>query len=82
VTDDPRTLHSGAFLELIDRDGWEYAHRFATLGVVMVVAVDHGAPAAGRPARAGRYYPRRTRPPPYTISNIRLSGATEKGEAG
>ena len=35
VTDDPRTLHRGAFLELIDRDGWEYAHRFATLGVVM-----------------------------------------------
>ena len=43
VTDDPRTLHRGAFLELIDRDGREYAHRFATLGVVMVVAVDHGA---------------------------------------
>jgi len=43
VTDGPRTLHRGAFLELVDRDGWEFAHRFATLGVVVVVAVDHGA---------------------------------------
>lgn len=42
MTDDLRTLHRGAFLELLDRDGWEYAHRFATLGVVMVVAVDQG----------------------------------------
>jgi hypothetical protein len=29
-------------LELVDHDGWEYVHRFATLGVVVVVAVDHG----------------------------------------
>ena len=42
VTDGPRTLHRGAFLELVDRDGWEYVHRFATLGVVVVIAVDHG----------------------------------------
>jgi ADP-ribose pyrophosphatase len=43
MTYGPRTLHRGAFLELVDRDGWEYAHRFATLGIVVVVAVDHGA---------------------------------------
>jgi ADP-ribose pyrophosphatase len=43
VTDSPRTLHRGTFLELIDSNGWEYAHRFATLGVVVVVAVDRGA---------------------------------------
>jgi ADP-ribose pyrophosphatase YjhB (NUDIX family) len=43
VTDGPRSLHRGEFLELLDRDGWVYAHRFATLGIVMVVAVDRGA---------------------------------------
>jgi ADP-ribose pyrophosphatase len=43
VTDGPRTLHRGEFLELLDRDGWEYAHRLATLGIVVVVAVDRGA---------------------------------------
>ncbi len=43
MTDSPRTLHRGAFLELVDRDGWEYAHRFATLGIVVVVAVDQHA---------------------------------------
>ena len=42
MTDGPRTLHRGAFLELVDRDGWEYVHRFATRGVVVVIAVDHG----------------------------------------
>ena len=41
MTDGPQTLHRDR--ELVDRDGWEYAQRFATLGVVVVVAVDHGA---------------------------------------
>jgi len=43
VTDSPRTLHRGTFLELLDSNGWEYAHRFATLGIVVVVAIDRGA---------------------------------------
>jgi ADP-ribose pyrophosphatase len=43
MTNGPRTLHRGAFLELVDRDGWEYVHRFAALGIVVVVAIDQGA---------------------------------------
>jgi len=37
-----RVLHKGKHLHLIDRDGWEFAHRPDAAGIVIVVAITDG----------------------------------------
>jgi len=38
---DPKLIGKGRFLQLLDRDTWEYVDRFAAKGVVDIVAVTH-----------------------------------------
>lgn len=38
----PKVLHSGRYLRLVDRDGWEAVDRIGAIGAVLVVAVLEG----------------------------------------